>query len=141
MFLDASAIVAILAREPEAVSLMARLYNATGKLYSSPLATFEATLALAKAKTPGGARPTAETMTMAETAVKEFLAAIGSEDITISTKIGALAVEAGRTFGKVAGHPAALNFGDCFAYACAKAWRIPLLFKGNDFIQTDIVIA
>jgi uncharacterized protein with PIN domain len=35
-------------------------------------------------------------------------------------------------------HPADLNFGDCFAYACARAYRAPLLFKGNDFSQTDI---
>ena len=35
-------------------------------------------------------------------------------------------------------HPARLNFGDCFAYALAKAEREPLLFKGNDFSQTDI---
>jgi uncharacterized protein with PIN domain len=42
-----------------------------------------------------------------------------------------------RTFGK-GKHPAGLNFGDCFAYALAKATGEPLLFKGNDFSQTDI---
>ncbi len=41
-------------------------------------------------------------------------------------------------FGKGTGHPAALNFGDCFAYALAKATQAPLLFKGDDFVQTDI---
>lgn len=41
-------------------------------------------------------------------------------------------------YGKGTGHPAQLNFGDCFAYALAKAMDVPLLYKGNDFAQTDI---
>ena len=44
-------------------------------------------------------------------------------------------------YGIGSGHPAKLNFGDCFAYALAKAISEPLLFKGNDFRQTDIVSA
>mgnify|MGYP003353579972 CR=1 FL=1 len=43
-----------------------------------------------------------------------------------------------RDFGKGSGHPAGLNFGDCFAYALAKAMNEALLFKGADFAQTDI---
>jgi ribonuclease VapC len=42
------------------------------------------------------------------------------------------------TYGKGSGHPAQLNFGDLFAYALAKSRDIPLLFKGNDFAQTDV---
>lgn len=45
------------------------------------------------------------------------------------------------TYGKGSGHPAALNFGDLFSYALAKVRSLPLLFKGNDFAQTDIVSA
>ncbi len=41
-------------------------------------------------------------------------------------------------FGKGSGHPAALNFGDLFSYALAKVRNLPLLFKGNDFGETDI---
>jgi ribonuclease VapC len=44
-------------------------------------------------------------------------------------------------FGKGSGHPAGLNLGDVFSYALAKVRRVPLLFKGNDFSQTDIVSA
>lgn len=40
--------------------------------------------------------------------------------------------------GKRAGHKAKLNFGDCFAYAAAKAYRLPLVYKGDDFAQTDL---
>lgn len=49
-----------------------------------------------------------------------------------------MAREAYRDFGKGSGHPAKLNFGDSFAYALAKAYDEPLLFKGNDFSKTDI---
>ena len=41
-------------------------------------------------------------------------------------------------YGKGTGHPAQLNFGDCFAYALAKAMDVPLLYKGDDFAKTDI---
>ena len=60
------------------------------------------------------------------------------EPVTIEqTKI---AREAGRRYGK-GHHRAALNFGDCFSYALAKATGEPLLFKGNDFGHTDVAIA
>ena len=52
-----------------------------------------------------------------------------------------IARDAYRYFGKGSGHPAQLNFGDCFAYALAKQAGQPLLFKGNDFIHTDIEAA
>lgn len=50
-----------------------------------------------------------------------------------------IAREAYRDFGKGSGHPAQLNFGDCFAYALAKATGEALLFKGGDFTHTDIM--
>jgi ribonuclease VapC len=49
-----------------------------------------------------------------------------------------IAREAYRDFGKGSGHPANLNFGDCFAYALAKESGEPLLFKGEDFAHTDV---
>jgi len=52
-----------------------------------------------------------------------------------------LARAAYRDFGKGSGHPAQLNFGDCFAYALAKETREPLLFKGQDFSRTDVASA
>jgi len=52
-----------------------------------------------------------------------------------------IAREAYRDFGRGSGHPANLNFGDCFAYALAKARNEPLLFKGDDFAHTDITPA
>lgn len=52
-----------------------------------------------------------------------------------------LARAAFRDFGRGSGHPARLNFGDCFAYALAKATSEPLLFKGDDFPHTDVMPA
>lgn len=52
-----------------------------------------------------------------------------------------IAREAYRDFGRGTGHPARLNFGDCFAYALAKAINEPLLFKGDDFTHTDVTPA
>jgi ribonuclease VapC len=49
-----------------------------------------------------------------------------------------IAREAYRRFGKGPGHPARLNFGDCFAYALAQEFDVPLLFVGQDFIHTDV---
>jgi ribonuclease VapC len=49
-----------------------------------------------------------------------------------------IARQAYRDFGRGSGHPARLNLGDCFAYALAKATGEPLLYKGDDFVHTDI---
>lgn len=49
-----------------------------------------------------------------------------------------IASQAYRDYGRGSGHPANLNFGDCFSYALARARREPLLFKGDDFIHTDL---
>jgi ribonuclease VapC len=52
-----------------------------------------------------------------------------------------LAIDAYARFGRGTGHPAGLNFGDCFAYALAKAADAPLLYKGGDFAMTDVAAA
>ena len=50
----------------------------------------------------------------------------------------AAALSARERFGRGSGHPAKLNFGDCFAYACAKTYDAKLLYKGDDFAKTDL---
>jgi ribonuclease VapC len=60
--------------------------------------------------------------------------------VPLTTEIGRGALSAFERFGR-GGHPAALNVGDCFAYACARELDMPLLFKGDDFLLTDITIA
>jgi ribonuclease VapC len=69
--------------------------------------------------------------------LEEFLQDAKIELMPVSVSQGELARRAWRTFGRGV-HPARLNYGDCFAYALAKETREPLLFKGNDFAQTDV---
>ena len=137
MFLDASAIVAILNEEDEAADFLARLSRHSGRFYVSPLARFEACVALARAKRDPRKSKHAS-IALAEAAVDDFIAALGAEEVAVTAEIGRAALGAAKTFGKFVGHPADLNFGDCFAYASAKAARAPLLFKGGDFSLTDV---
>jgi ribonuclease VapC len=69
--------------------------------------------------------------------LENFLRQSRIEVVAVSPGHAELAIEAFRRFGR-GRHPAALNIGDCFSYALAKATGQPLLFKGNDFIHTDI---
>jgi ribonuclease VapC len=141
-FIDASVIVAILSREPDHPNQLERVEAAgDGIFFFSSVAVFEAAVALARKKTPRGARPTKQLIDEARSAVMGFLRSIGAEEIAISGEIADIALDASARFGKVVGHPASLNMGDCFAYACASSRAVPLLFKGDDFSQTDIPTA
>lgn len=70
----------------------------------------------------------------------EFIADVGIEVEPVTLAQVHVARRAYRTWGK-GYHPAALNFGDCFAYALARTMGLPLLFKGGDFSQTDVLLA
>ena len=75
----------------------------------------------------------------AERTVRSFFARLAFERVQIGEREETLAIEAARRYGK-GRHPAALNMGDCFAYACAKSAGAGLLYKGNDFALTDLRI-
>lgn len=77
-------------------------------------------------------------LAQARDTVDAFIAEVAGKELMISGDIGNRAIEASMKYGKAVGHKADLNFGDCFAYACAKAHRLPLLSQGNDFSQTDL---
>jgi ribonuclease VapC len=131
MFVDASALVAIIAGENDGVSLAARLDTAEPR-YTAALAIYEATLGLLRIR---------HTTIAAITALlDDFMARSRIQTISITPEIGRLAVEAFARFGR-GNHPTQLNMGDCFAYACARSLGVPLLAKGGDFPQTDIVLA
>ena len=78
--------------------------------------------------------------TVAGDILDDYLEASGIELVPVTQKQAHAARQAWRRFGK-GNHPAALNFGDCFAYALAETTREPLLFKGRDFALTDIDVA
>lgn len=137
MFVDASVIVAILNQEPGWEELVKRLSGFAGPLYVSALVRFEATQAVARAAA-GSRKPDAEGLLKARDLVDRFIVETGTENMIISEDIGSQAIDASARYGKAIGHRAHLNFGDCFAYACAKSRDIPLLYKGNDFLLTDL---
>ncbi len=128
MFLDTSAIVAILCGEPDAAELAQRIAAAERRL-TSPVVRLEACMVLASQLDMAPSQ--------ANALVDEFLEEANVSMVPIDDKIGALAVACFEAFGK-GRHSARLNLGDCLSYACAKAYRSPLLFKGEDFSRTDI---
>jgi len=138
MVVDASAIIAVLNREPGAERLEVEIDRRRGKLLVSPLTLFEATIGLARARGKSDRKSTRSEIQLAHAAVRAFVEANDVREIDVTPDIGARAVEAATKYGKVVGHPAGLNFGDCFAYACAQAHAAALLFKGDDFTKTDI---
>jgi len=138
IFIDASVIVAVLNQEPGWEELVKQLTSAAGERYVSPLVRFEAIMSLARARAGGGRKPAPELVLQAGQVVDDFMVEIDAQEIPISDEIGRAAVDAATRYGKAVGHSADLNFGDCFAYACAKALKAKLVYKGNDFAQTDL---
>lgn len=140
MFLDASVIVAVLAREPGHEEIEKRMALVEGQFFVSPLVRFEASLALARQKSVAAAnvKPSPELLRQAQEAVDAFVEDIDAREVPISSEIGRRAVDGAASYGKAVGHIADLNFGDCFSYACAKVLEVGLLYKGNDFVHTDL---
>jgi ribonuclease VapC len=129
VIVDTSALIAILRIEPDASDHAAAIEAATVRRMSA--ANFvEAAVVMDSARDPVVSRRFDELVAAAE---------LQLEPVTEGQ--ARIAREAYRDFGKGSGHAAGLNFGDCFAYALAKEKGEPLLFKGNDFIHTDIVPA
>jgi ribonuclease VapC len=129
MFIDASAIVAVLTREAEADRLADLVEQAAAPI-TSPVAIFEAAL--------GICRKRHASVDEAEDDIREFLRMAGVRTVPITEQEAETALLAFARYGKGRAHPAQLNLGDCFAYAVAKNHRTTLLFKGDDFSKTDI---
>jgi ribonuclease VapC len=128
MVIDTSAVVAILFDETER-ALFTEAIDADPVRLISVVAVVEASFVLLGRKRAAG---------LADLAA--FLADGEFERVAVDVRQAEIAVEAFRRFGR-GRHPAALNIGDCFAYALATATGEPLLFKGSDFSQTDITSA
>jgi ribonuclease VapC len=131
MFIDASALTAMLTDENEARELLARMQQAAARL-TSPLAVWEAAIAVARVLDLSIAEATE--------AVESYLALMEIRPVDVAPETARIALDAFNRYGK-GRHPARLNFGDCFAYACARHLGEPLMFKGSDFPQTDIEAA
>ena len=131
IFIDASAMCAILLGEPEGAALAQKLAT-SGSTVTSAVACYETTVAVAR--DAGG------DVASARQSVAEFLGFNAIDIVPIGDAEREVALDAFDRYGK-GRHPARLNMGDCFAYACARAHGAALLFKGNDFTLTDITVA
>lgn len=126
MIVDTSAVVAILFEEPDAGLFANQLSQAVQPRISSGTFLEAAIVVEAQTGARGGYQLDA-LLRKAGVAVEPF-----------TVEQAELARAAYRFFGRRSGHPARLNFGDCFAYALSKALDEPLLFKGDDFRHTDV---
>ena len=126
MIIDTSAIIAILRDETEAAFCARTIADSTNRRVSA-VNYVEAAIVIDASGDPIASRRVNDFFKTAQISIEAV------------TQIHAqIARDAYRDFGKGSGHPAKLNFGDCFAYALAKSMGEPLLFKGNDFAHTDI---
>jgi ribonuclease VapC len=126
MILDTSAVIAILRSEPEAKEIALAIEQATHRRISA-VNYVEAAAVIDGSHDPIASRRFDDLLREAEVTIEP-----------VSENQALIARAAYRDFGKGSGHPARLNFGDCFAYALAKSRKEPLLFEGDDFNHTDV---
>jgi ribonuclease VapC len=126
VIVDSSALVAILREEPGYERLRDVLVWSSGPNRLPSANYLETAIVIDARRDP-----------LASRKLDDLLAEFEIEIVSFTADHARLAREAYRDFGKGSGHPARLNFGDCIAYALAKAERAPLLFVGDDFSHTD----
>ena len=131
LFADASALIAIIGEEADGLTFADAIDNDPLRL-CSPISAWETVARLSNSF--------ALPIVSSRARVRLFLAAMNFEFVSIGQREFEIAGDAYARFGK-GRHPAALNMGDCFAYACARANEAKLLFKGDDFRRTDIASA
>lgn len=129
LFIDASALVSILCKEPDAAELEARIDAAPRRL-TSAIALWEVSRAVERLTENDSIDGLIE--------AERYCASLGITVVPIGTAEAREAVRAQARYGKGSRHLARLNMGDCFAYACAKANGAKLLYKGDDFTHTDL---
>lgn len=126
MIVDTSAVVAILRSEPEAERFASALIEAGGAVMSAAN-YLEAGIVIDRERDP-----------VASARLDAVVMELDIEIVDVTAKQARLARQAYRDFGKGCGHPAKLNFGDCFAYALATERGEALLFKGDDFAHAGL---
>jgi ribonuclease VapC len=129
MIVDTSVIISILRQEPDWLEFQTKLGESASTSLSAA-SLLEAGIVVSRGKLDDFKAQLGELISDNDISIEPFTRSQAER-----------AILAYHQFGKGSGHPAQLNFGDCFAYALAKESGEPLLFKGNDFTQTDIVAA
>lgn len=126
MIIDSSALVAILQDEPERDLFKERITQAIRPIVAAP-SYVETSIVVDARRDPVLSRGLDEMITDFGIVIEPFTA-----------QQAMIARRAYRDFGRGSGHPAKLNYGDCLSYAMAKDRREPLLYKGDDFVHTDV---
>ena len=139
MVIDTSALVAIMANEPER-DVFVETINTTMDVLVSAASLLETRIVLAS-KISSGERASPALIDSMVVSLDRFLEQGYATVEAVTPRLTDIAFDAFRRFGKGTGHGAKLNFGDCFSYALAKHLDVPLLFKGGDFAKTDIQAA
>ena len=129
MFIDTSAIIAILTSEPDAAALVTRMERAPLRV-TSALVLLESAMRLSSILNVDPRVVGAK--------MHDFIVEADIAVVPIGGATARLAIEAFASYGKGRGHPAQLNLADCMSYAAAKELDVPLLYKGTDFARTDL---
>lgn len=126
MIVDPSALVAVIRGEPSRMAILTALAGAAGVRLSAA-GYLELGIVIDGARDPVLSRR-----------VDALLATLGVDVVPVDADQARVARAAYRDFGKGSGHPAGLNYGDCFSYALARGLDEELLFVGDDFTHTDV---
>ena len=128
IIVDSSALIAILLSEPESENFF-NIISSSDEVLISSATLVEASVVMESRNGIGGTQN-----------LDALITQLKLEIVSFTPEQAEIARKAFRTYGK-GRHPAGLNICDCYAYALAKYYDSPLLFKGSDFSQTDIKIA
>jgi ribonuclease VapC len=126
MIVDSSALIAILTDEPDALAL-SQVLDRPETVRVSAASYLETSIVLDKHRDPVLSAKLDGLMELAKMVIEP-----------VTAEQAKIARQAYRDYGRGSGHPANLNFGDCFSYALARDKREPLLYKGDDFVHTDL---
>ena len=130
MIVDTSVVIAVLKEESDGARFLRALTMSTQPKRISAANYLEAAIVVDANRNPLLSRRLDDLIVQTEIEIE-----------AVTPQQADIARAAYRDFGRGSGHPAQLNFGDCFAYALAKSMREPLLFKGDDFAHTDVASA
>jgi ribonuclease VapC len=126
MIVDSSALVAIFNKEPDGPTLARKIDEAASVSVSAAI-YLETAIVIEKDRNP-----------VVSARFDELILELEMVIEPVTFEQAKIARQAYRDYGKGSGHPANLNFGDCFSYALARDKREPILYKGNDFVHTDL---
>lgn len=126
MIVDSSALIAIITQEPDG-PMLARALSQAPEIYISAATYIETCIVIDKHRDP-----------ILSIGIDNLFHDLDIHIEPVTVEQAQIARQAYRDYGRGSGHPANLNFGDCFAYALARTKRQPLLYKGDDFRHTDL---